>query len=677
MKIPKKYVTLLVFGYLLSFSVFFTTPFTAKAATLSVSPATGTFTVGSTFDVSIFLNTENKPVNAIEVSISFPPDKLQLVSPSAGKSVIGVWTAQPSINNQIGKIDFQGGIPGGINVSSGLVTTLTFRVKSVGTAAIKFSDNSKVLLHDGKGTNDLNDTNSGVYNLSLPAPAGPIVSSETHPQQSSWYSNTNVVLSWQEEAKVEGYSYTFSDAPIDTPDDIVDSTKNSVIYRGVSDGSHYFHIKALRNGGWGGSTHYSVKVDSEAPADFKINVIPNTRTVRKQPIFEFQTTDALSGIDHFETKLVPLNKQTTDSLHNLFIETTSPYIPTSLDFGDYDFIVRAYDLAGNFRETKQKVSIVTWAFEFVSSNGFQLNNNLVIPWKWFWLFIIVIISILIYFGKRLKLLHHETIEKHENKELPKEIKDKLQELNKYKQRYGKIVAVFFVMLCSNILFTNKTQAELPELSPPYITTISNQISNQEIFYVGGKTDSSQAKVILHLQNLQTGETYSFETNSDKKGDWFYGHNQFLPSGKFIVWAQTEIAEQKSAPSPQQEIQVTSTAVQFGSSRLSFEFIYVLLLLLSILIIISLLIYNFFHFRKFKLRQKAMNEEIRKAEESLRRGFALLKKDIQSELETVHKIKLKGQISEEERQKEEILLKDLSNIEDFVGQEIWELEKLQR
>jgi hypothetical protein len=587
-----------------------------------------------------------------------------------------VWTAQPTINNQIGKIDFQGGIPGGINVSSGLVTTLTFRVKSVGTAAIRFADNSKILLHDGKGTNDLNNTNNGVYTLSLPPPAGPIVSSETHPEQNYWYTSVNPLITWAADSNVEGYSYVLSQEPIDIPDDIVDSNKNSVVYKNIGDGTHYFHIKAFRNGSWGGTTHFAIKIDSTPPADFKINTIPDTRTVRRQPIFEFQTTDSFSGIGHYETKLINLTEKNSSGQQSLFIETTSPFIPSQLEIGDYDFIVRAYDLAGNFREVKQKISIVTWTLEFITNDGFRLPNYWVIPWIWFWTLILIIIFVLVYFGLRLKKLHLHTEQKHINKELPNDIKEKLYELNKYKQKYGKIMGIFLLAIFSSYFFYSTASAQIQQTSPPYITTISNQISNQEIFYVGGKADAAQVKIILHLQNLQTGETYNYETESDKKGDWLYTHNQFLNSGKYIVWAQSKIADQESAPSPQQEIFVSQTAVQFGSSRLSYESIYAIGFTISILTILILVIYNIFHFKKYKTKQRLVLEEAKKAEESLKRAFAVLRRDIQAELELINKVKVTGQVSNEHMEKEEMLLKDLKDVEELIGNEIWELEKLQ-
>src|SRR5690348_10325380 len=67
-------------------------PAAAANAVLSLSPSTGSFVVNSTFDVSIYLNTQGQSVNTIQLDLKFPPDKLQLVSSSTGSSIIGLWT---------------------------------------------------------------------------------------------------------------------------------------------------------------------------------------------------------------------------------------------------------------------------------------------------------------------------------------------------------------------------------------------------------------------------------------------------------------------------------------------------------------------------------------------------------------------------------------------------------
>lgn len=680
-KINKKSSALI---FCLALALFFASCLVAKpvyAATLSTGPSAGTFTVGSTFDVSVYLNTEGDVINAIEASLSFPPDKLQLVSPSAGKSVIGVWTVQPSVNNQSGRIDLQGGIPGGINVSSGLVTTLTFRVKSVGTAVIKFLDNSKALLHDGKGTNDLNDTTNGVYTLVLPPPAGPIVSSETHPDQNLWYKSANVVLTWADEGQgSEGYSYEVSNEPTSIPDDIVDSKNNSTIYRNLSGGIKYFHIKALRKGVWGGTTHFALKIDMNEPADFEPQVIPSKRTVRKQPIIQFSTTDAESGIDHFELKLIPLSpnnsKKAVENFQPLFIEVTSPYIPNLLDLGKYDVIVRAYDQAGNYREKTIALNIVSSAFEFVSGEGVQLASNVVVPWIWFLPPLLVFIIMLIFLAYRLKRWHSEVEKRRAEKMLPDVVVSQLDELTKYRQKYGKIL-VLFLAICSFFIYKIESVfASEPVMPPPLITVLSRNISNEDIFYIGGKTDAAETSVVIHSQNLQSGETLSYEVLSDKKGDWFYRHDTFLNSGEYMLWVQSKIGQELSAPSPQERIIVKTTALQFGGSRISYELMYFILIVMLLLCVFALIVYILRHAKHARKKHKLLTEEIRTAEESIKRGFAVIKRDLEAELNVIKQAKLKGNISYEEKKREEQLVKDIDDIEQKIGREIWQLENLE-
>jgi hypothetical protein len=144
----------------------------ATNASLYFSPQTGTFSVGSTFDVSVFLNTEGNNINAVQVDLKFPPELLQVTSPAAGKSFISIWADQPYYSNQEGIVSFKGGVPSpGINTSSGLVSTITFRVKAQGKAMLSFLDSSQVLLADAKGTNVLTTAARAEYIFPLPIPA--------------------------------------------------------------------------------------------------------------------------------------------------------------------------------------------------------------------------------------------------------------------------------------------------------------------------------------------------------------------------------------------------------------------------------------------------------------------------------------------------------------------------
>lgn len=650
-----------------------------------LGPATGTFTVGSTFDIQVFLNTDNQSVNALDVDIRFPADKIQLVSPKTSVSVIEVWTSQPKFNNSLGSIRLQGGIPRGINVDNALVATLTFRVKSVGNAIIRFGDESKILLNDGLGTNDLRKKGDGLYSLTLPPPAGPTVVSETHPVQGQWYKTPNLILRWAGDDKYEAYSFVLDNSPVTVPDDTSNGIQNSVVYKDLSEGQYYFHIKGLREGVWGGVTHFAVNIDTMPPAEFPIEIIPNSRTSVKDPVIKFQTTDTLSGIDHYEIGIVPLNKIETDSVssksgdQSLYIEAVSPYVSPQMNSGRYDVIIRAIDKAGNVREVTERLAITNGFFSWSSREGLIIGIWL-ITWPWLILILLLLIGLLSYFGIKYKQNHDRIDKVRGGKDLPDNVRKQLEELKRYKAKYGTAVIAFLITVSAfGLLEPSRTLAQserggVVELAPPYVTTVSRDVSNNEIFYVGGKTENKDTTVIIYTQNLTTGETTSYEVVSNKKGEWFYRHNSFLTPGSYVIWTQSKIGDIVSPPSPQIEMSVARAALTFGVTRISFETLFGLITMLLLLIVFGLLYFIIYHAYHHKKKHTLLLKEIMEAEESVKRGFAVLKRDLEIEINNLRKAQLSGSGIEEARKKEDELYRDLKDIERRIGKEVWDIEK---
>lgn len=658
-------------------------PSVARAATLSVGPSAGAFTVGSTFDISIFLNTEGQSINALEISLDFPQDKLQVVSPASSQSIVSVWVAPPRFNNQTGNITLQGGIPGGISVSNGLIIRITFRVKSLGTAVLKFLDNSKILLDDGRGTDVLEQKINGVYQLTLPPPSGPFVASETHPDQSIWYNNPHVALHWALDIKVDNYSYVLNEEPVDMPDNIGEGLKTSAAYKNVGDGIRYFHIKASKDGAWGGVTHFAVKIDNTPPAEFPIKVSPSPRTISRQPIAQFSTTDALSGIDRYELKIIPLKLQEGENLGKnsfdqpFFIEAGSPHVFSQLELGTYDIIVRAYDKAGNFWEVVRHLAIVSQVFQVIPGQGLRIMNMVSVPWLWFWFGVVSTLLFMLFIVWGLYRWNKGVDSERTQKQLPDRIKKQLEELRKYQERYGKKMLLFFLILGTLFFPLQGIFGQLAESTPPLVTSISRNISNEEIFYIGGKTDTSRTKVIIYLQNLQSGETISQTVTSDERGDWFYRHHTFLSSGNYRLWVQGKIVDQMSPPSPQIEMKVEQAAIQFGASRISYETLYAGISLILFLIFLALIGYIILLGLRGRKKHLQFLKEMREVEESIRRGFSILRHDIEAELAYERKVRPKESFTPEEEAKEKQTMKDLEAIEQRIGKEVldvWETER---
>lgn len=385
----------------------------AEGASIYLSPSSGTFYVGSTFNVSVFVNTGGSDVNAVRVDLKFDPKKLQVASPTAGRSLISVWISQPAYSNVEGTVSFRGGVPSpGINTSSGLISTITFRVIAPGSATVSVLEASQVLLNDGMGTDILSWTGRGTYTLTMPPPEGPRVSSSTHPDQNKWYKNNSPTLGWERESWVTDFSYSVDKDYRGTPDNISEGDHAAVSHTDLEDGIWYFHIRAKKAGVWGGVSHYIVRVDTTPPAAFTLSFEPFLASPipTSQPIVSFITTDALSGIDHYELKTVSLTETKEKKEADFWIEVTSPYKLAPLGAGTHKVMVRAFDSAGNWRDASEKLGIIPRGEFVVSKDG--VNFWIVfLPW-WLIILILVILILLIlgfvfWWRKYHKRVHRE------------------------------------------------------------------------------------------------------------------------------------------------------------------------------------------------------------------------------------------------------------------------------
>ena len=205
--------------------------------------------------------------------------------------------------------------------------------------------------------------------------------------------------------------------------------------------------------------------------------------------------------------------------------------------------------------------------------------------------------------------------------------------------------------------------------------MSRDITNEEIFYIGGKTDGGNISVLIYIQNLNSGETTSALATSDKRGDWFYRHSGFLSPGEYLLWTQARLGDEFSPPSPQIQMSVEQKALQFGASRISYELFYLLTAIVFFIILCGMTGFIIFHVYHGRRHYKMFLKEMREAEEAVHKGFAILRRDIQAELNVIHKVKSSKEFSEEEQQKEKKLLKDLEWVERYIEKEILDMKYL--
>lgn len=144
----------------------------ARAATLYLSPASGSYHIGDTFEVFVFVNSSDQAMNAAKAVINFSKDKLEAISVATKDSIFALLVGNPTFSNSAGTAQFSGVIlTPGYDGSKGQLATIIFRAKSEGRAYVSIGD-SQVLANDGDGTDILNAKTGAVFNI-LPARAIP------------------------------------------------------------------------------------------------------------------------------------------------------------------------------------------------------------------------------------------------------------------------------------------------------------------------------------------------------------------------------------------------------------------------------------------------------------------------------------------------------------------------
>lgn len=140
--------------FLIFFSLLLILPFQSKAQVAFFKTHSSQYYFGDLFLVRLKVHTGREKINAGQIEIEFPKEKLKLVEIFKEKSIFSLWPEEPSLSvRENGKISFVGGVPLGFQ-GEGNILTLAFEVisKEKGPIWIRFSPSSFLLLNDGFGT---------------------------------------------------------------------------------------------------------------------------------------------------------------------------------------------------------------------------------------------------------------------------------------------------------------------------------------------------------------------------------------------------------------------------------------------------------------------------------------------------------------------------------------------
>ncbi len=328
----------------------------ALAATLSVSPGSGTYSVAQTFTVNVLVSSSDQPMNAAQGVITFPKDLLEVTGVSKSGTKMSLWVQEPSFSNAAGTVRFEGIVLNpGYQGGAAKVLSISFKVKGTGSASVAFSSGT-VLANDGKGTNILAGLGGAKFTLqsagSTPetppvkeevkgAPSTPVIRSETHPKQDQWYTDHAPRMNWTLPRDVTDVSIAFDQRADTNPGTGSDGLFSARTFADTADGIWYVHVRLKNAQGWSGTAHYRVQIDSTPPSHFTIQPAADQEVTNPKMRLLFDAADALSGIDHYDVQVdVDPSQVWKDDGKHIF-ETGS------LAPGKHKVTARAVDKANN------------------------------------------------------------------------------------------------------------------------------------------------------------------------------------------------------------------------------------------------------------------------------------------------------------------------------------------
>jgi hypothetical protein len=353
-------VNLLSFLFLVSFDFA-----SAAGASFLFSPATGSYTVGSSFNINVMLNSGGGiGINAGEATVSYPKDLLQVKSLSQTGSIFELWTAKPSFSNSRGTINFGGGLPDVYKGSAGKIFTISFSALKEGVANLSFSGGI-ITARDGLGTNVYSGAGSGKYTITPKSatpekppettkpptadtatpgvlPPAPEINSTSHPNQDEWYAKNDLSLDWRLLSSITGVSFILTDNASSAPGNKSEGIIESKTYNKLEDGRYYFHLRLQNKTGWGPIARRHALIDVTPPTNLKLEIDDGGDATNPTPLLKISAEDKTSGLQKYKLTVNKLDKEL--ELKNYIAE---PYQLEKLLPGNYTALVTAYDKAGN------------------------------------------------------------------------------------------------------------------------------------------------------------------------------------------------------------------------------------------------------------------------------------------------------------------------------------------
>ncbi len=368
----------LIFAAALMFLVFVWAS-SAQAATLSLSPSSGSNSVGNIFTVTILLNTQSQAVDGVDIRyLNYSPTLLEVQDENTSQAGVQISagtlfgnTVANSVDTANGRISFSQVAAGGAtysNAANATLATMRFKVLTTGTAPVTFSFTSGSTADTNVaagGSDVLTSVTNGSYTLTVApdtqAPTAPSILTAIA------VSSSKINLSWvasTDNVGVAGYRIYRGGIQIGT------SAGNSYFNTDLSPSTTYtYTVAAYDTAGNVSGQSSPASATTQAPADTTSPTTPTNLLATAVSSSQINlswtaSTDNVGVVGyHIYRNSVEIATITATSYQNTGL---TPSI-------SYTYEVSAYDAAGNGSFASTPVTATTWPS---TSNKFSINNRI-------------------------------------------------------------------------------------------------------------------------------------------------------------------------------------------------------------------------------------------------------------------------------------------------------------
>lgn len=350
-------------------------PRMANAATFALSPTSNSVSVGSTFTVTVLLNTTGQNTYGADLNfLRFNPSLLQVVDSDGGTagvqiapgSLMAVTTVN-SVDNTLGRVQFsQLANPGTTYNGSGTFATITFQAVGAGSASVTtdFTLNSSTDSNvAGLGSDLLTSVTNGTYTLSFADTTAPTVSNGA-PTGTLVYTTTSTTLSVSTNenatckvSSIANQAYTSGNMVTMTT---TGGTTHSTTVSGLTSGQSYTrYVRCSDTTGNQNSSDYSIT--------FSVASVPDTTPPTISSILAGSITTSGATITWTTNELSDTQVEyglttaysASTALNSTLVTSHSAAISGLSSNTLYNYRVKSRDGAGNLTNSANQTFITT------------------------------------------------------------------------------------------------------------------------------------------------------------------------------------------------------------------------------------------------------------------------------------------------------------------------------